>query len=215
MKSVTHYCMRTWMQNSLFSGVQREMFTQRVWQAVFVANAGEVNLSQLQPFLDRNWTSPGEKLPSEALGKLQRMIYLKAVFQICSSSPPSLCLRMPEHLAALIGKLPPPILTFWQLQAILCPWQRLCKRSIYMWKINRSPTFCWRLLLVEHLCTIWHAYFDSSHFPIVTRCTQFHYKYIMMPGELKEFWQRIQSQSVASPSVKAHVDDGHLRNSQI
>lgn len=72
-------------------------------QAVFVANVGGVDLSQLRPFLDRNWASPGECMPDEALLKLQKMVFLKAVFQISSTSPPSLSFRMPEHLAALIG----------------------------------------------------------------------------------------------------------------
>ena len=44
-------------------------------------------------------------MPPEAVLKLQKMVYLRAVFQLHSSSPPNISLHMPEHLAALIGRL--------------------------------------------------------------------------------------------------------------
>lgn len=72
---------------------------------MFVASVVDLELSKLQPFFDRNWATFGEKMPAEAVAKLQRMIYLRAVFQMHSSSPPQISLHMPEHLAALIGKV--------------------------------------------------------------------------------------------------------------
>ena len=72
-------------------------------QAVFVANVSNLDLSSLQPFLDRNWAVRGEKVPPEALQKLQRMIYIRLVYTVHSSSPPQITLHMPEHLAALLG----------------------------------------------------------------------------------------------------------------
>lgn len=74
-------------------------------QAVFVASVTDLELSQLQPFFDRNWAVFGEGMPPEAVLKLQKMVYLRAVFQLHSSSPPNISLHMPEHLAALIGRL--------------------------------------------------------------------------------------------------------------
>ena len=65
----------------------------------------DLDLSKLQPFLDRNWATFGEKLPAEAVAKLQKMVYLRAVFQLHSSSLPHISLHMPEHLAALVGSL--------------------------------------------------------------------------------------------------------------
>lgn len=77
-------------------------------KAVFVASVVDLELSKLQPFFDRNWATFGEKMPAEAVAKLQRMIYLRAVFQMHSSSPPQISLHMPEHLAALIGSVAMP-----------------------------------------------------------------------------------------------------------
>ena len=68
-----------------------------------MASIKELDLGRLQPFLDRNWAVSGEGMPETAVAKLQRLVYLRVVFQIYSSSPPAISLHMPDHLAAIIG----------------------------------------------------------------------------------------------------------------
>ena len=74
-------------------------------QALFVAGVTDLELSKLQTFFNRNWATFGEEMPTEAVAKLQKMVYLRAAFQLHSSSPPQVSLHMPEHLAAVVGRL--------------------------------------------------------------------------------------------------------------
>lgn len=67
-----------------------------------MASIKNLDLRQLQPFLDRNWAIDG-KMPEEAVQKLQGMVYIRAIFYVYSSSPPQLSLRMPDHFAAVLG----------------------------------------------------------------------------------------------------------------